>query len=533
MNLRAWSRCAGLVLGGLLGAQEPELDLLLRGGSLLDGSGASARSVDVGVRAGRVVAIGDLAQARAARELDCRDRVVAPGFLDVHAHVDADVVRHPGCDNFLLMGVTTLITGNCGGSVPDLAAHLGRLERGGIGVNYGSLVGLGTVRTAVLGTQNRTPDDGELAAMCALVDRGMRDGAFGVSTGLIYVPGTYATTVEIATLASVAARHGGLYASHMRNENDRIADSIREILRIGQLAAIPVHVSHIKCTGKPNWGRAAEVLGMLQAARANGAQITADQYVYDASSTGLDVLFPAADLAIGREEFGRRLKNDAAFRQRMKQELFATMDRVGFGDFRYARIASAANNKDLSGLALPEAAKLRFARDDRDAQAELAMDLMSAAGTKRVQMIYHTIGEADVAQFLAQDWIAVASDAGLRVELGEDKPHPRGFGNNPRVLGRYVREERVLSLATAVHKMTQVPARIFGIPGRGFVEVGACADLVVFDALVVADRATYQEPLLTPVGIDYVVVNGAVAVDHGKVNPRRSGAVLRRANWRP
>lgn len=522
---------AALSLSGWLAAQELGLDLLLRGGSVLDGTGAAALPLDVGVRGGRIAALGDLTKAHARRELDCRGRIVAPGFIDVHAHVDADVVRHPGCDNFLQMGVTTIITGNCGGSVPDLAAHLGRLERGGIGVNYGSLVGLGTVRTAVLGTQNRAPDDGELAAMCALVDRGMRDGAFGVSTGLIYVPGTYATTVEIATLAAVAARYGGLYASHMRNENDRIADSIREILRIGQLAAIPVHVSHIKCTGKPNWGRAAEVLGMLEAARTQGVRVTADQYVYEASSTGLDVLFPSAELAVGREEFGRRLATDAAFRQRIKQELFATMDRMGFGDFRYARIASAERNKDLAGLTLPEAAKVRLGRDDRDAQAEMAMDLMTAAAPKRVQMIYHTIGEADVARFVAQDWIAVASDSGLRVDVGEDKPHPRGFGNNPRVLGRYVRDQGVLTLATAVHKMTQVPARIFGLAGRGTIEVGACADLVVFDAAVVADRATYAEPTQSPVGFDYVVVHGNVAVDHGQVDKQRSGAVLRRANW--
>jgi N-acyl-D-amino-acid deacylase len=510
-----------------LSSQEP-FDLILRGGRVLTGSMAQSRAADVGVRGGKIAALGDLSFSHAQSELECGGRIVSPGFIDVHAHVDADVVRHPGCDNYLLMGVTTLITGNCGGSVADLAAHLARLEHGGLGVNYGSLVGLGTVRTSVLGSENRAPDDGELAAMCALVEQGMQAGAYGVSTGLIYVPGTYASTIEIATLAAVAARHGGIYASHMRNENDRIVDSIREILRIGELAGIPVHISHIKCTGKPNWGRAGEIISMLSMARANGSRITADQYAYDASSTGIDVLFPAADLAIGRAEFARQLAAVPAFRARMKQALFATMDRVGFGDFRYARIASAEGNKDLAGRSLLEAAKLRTGRDDRDAQAELAMELFIKAAPKRVQMIYHAISEDDVATFMAQDWIAIAADAGLRVEIDGDKPHPRGYGHNPRVLGRYVRELQVLDLSTAIHKMTAVPAGIFGITGRGELGVGGIADLVVFDPDSVIDRATYEEPTLPSVGIDYVIVNGCVAVDHGVVAKQRSGVVLRR-----
>jgi N-acyl-D-amino-acid deacylase len=355
----------------------------------------------------------------------------------------------------------------------------------------------------------------------------MRDGACGLSTGLIYVPGIYAATDELIALAKVVGKHGGVYASHMRNENDQVLDAIAETLRIGAEAGVPVQISHVKCTGKGNHGRAEEVLAAIQAARAKGQRIGVDQYAYDASSTGLDVLFPADELAVDREAFGVRLRADVAYRATIHQALLAKMDQVGFGDFRYARIATAKGNEDLNGLLLPEAAKKRLGRDDRDAQAELAMDLFAAAAPARVSMVYHSMHEADVERFLREDWIAVASDAGLRGEGGVDKPHPRGAGNNPRVLGRYVRERGVLPLATAIHKMTQVPARAFGLADRGELRVGAFADLVVFDPATIADRATYEDPMRPPEGIRAVFVNGQLAVDRGQVTGVRAGAVLR------
>jgi N-acyl-D-amino-acid deacylase len=455
----------------------PRYDLVLRGGQLLDGTGAAARPGDLAIAAGRIAALGEVTAAPGTPVLWLDGLVIAPGFVDVHTHVDSDVVREPACANFLRMGVTTIITGNCGGSVPDLAAHFTRLERGGIGVNYGSLVGHGTVRTAVLGTERRAPDAGELQRMSDLVEAGMRAGAFGMSTGLIYVPGIYAETDELIALAKAVGRHGGLYASHIRSENDQVLDAIAEALRIGAEADVPVQISHVKCTGKPNHGRAAEVLAAIAAARASGQRVGVDQYAYDASSTGLDVLFPADELAIGRERFAARLRDDAEFRAGIHRALLAKMDQVGFGDFRYARIAAAKGNAELNGLLLPEAAQQRLGRDDRAAQADLAIELFAAAAPARVSMIYHTLAEADVELYLRQDWIAIASDAGLRPDRGPDKPHPRGAGNNPRVLGRYVRDRGVLPLPTAVHKMTAVPARAFGIPQRGELRPGWWADL--------------------------------------------------------
>lgn len=507
-------------------AAQQSFDVLLRGGEVCDGTGAPARRADVGIRQDRVVAIDDLADATATTVLDCAGLVVAPGFLDVHTHVDSDLARLPGCDNFARMGVTTIITGNCGGSVKDLAAHFERVRKGGVGVNYGSLVGAGTVRQQVLGTANRAPTEDELARMGELVATAMRDGAFGVSTGLIYVPGTYARTDEITALARVAGRFGGLYASHIRNENNDILDAVAEALRIGHEAKVTVEISHVKNTGKPNWGRSSEVLALLTKARAAGQRVHADQYAYDASSTGLDVLFPSDALAIGRKQFGEQLAADPAFRAQMRAALRQTMVKVGFGDFRYARIAHAPGNADLDGSTIAEAALRRRGSDDPDAQAELAMDLYAKAGEQRVSMIYHTIGEADVVAYLQQDWIAIASDAGVRPLDGDGKPHPRGAGNTVRVLGRYVREQKVLSLPTAIRKLTSVPAAAFGIRDRGVLQPGAFADVVAFDPQTVGDRATFAEPLLPPVGMRWVLVNGTVVVDGERVTGARPGRVL-------
>jgi len=510
-------------------AQPAAYDLVLRGGTLIDGVARTVHRGDLGIRDGRIAAIGEVAFLPGTPVVDIEGQHVAPGFVDLHAHVDADVVRAPLCQNFLRMGVTTLITGNCGSSVGDLAAHFARLEKGGIGLNYGSLVGHGTVRTAVLKTENRAPDAAELLRMQQLVEAAMQAGAFGMSTGLIYVPGTYAKKDEIAALAMVVGRHGGIYASHMRQEGDQILDSIAEALFIGEQGRCPVHISHIKCTGKANHGRAAEVLKVLQEARARGVAVSADQYAYDASSTGLDVLFPSEALAVGREAFGQRLASDKPFREEIHQALLQKMDQVGFGDFRYARIASAKGNEELNGLLLPEAAERRLQRSDRDAQAELAIDLLIAAAPSRVGMVYHGMAEADVERFLAEDWIAVASDAGIRAEASVDRPHPRGSGNNPRVLGHYVRERNITDLPTAIHKMTSLPARLFGIVDRGELRVGAFADLVVFDPATILDRATFQEPVLPPVGIAMVLVNGQIAVHHDVLTGVKAGMVLRRS----
>lgn len=500
-------------------------DVVLRGGAIVDGSGGEPFVADVGVRGDEIAAIGDLRAATAKRVVEARGLVVAPGFVDVHTHIDAALARRPAAENFVRMGVTTVVSGNCGSSESDVAAHLAAAEASRPALNYGTLIGAGTVRLQVLGLKRRAPTEAELARMCDLVRTAMHSGAFGMSSGLVYVPGCYAHVDELAALAKEVAAAGGVYASHVRNEEERGAAALDEAIAVGSRAGCAVHVSHLKASGKPQWGDAERRVRQLEQARAKGLRVTADQYVYTASSTSLDVLFPEAELEIGRAAFAAKLRDDGAFRKRMAEALHATMRRAGFGDLSYAHVANAAGHPELAGKSLRECAKLLLGAEDQDAQAEAALRIWCDANGARVQMVYHKMCEADVARILAADWIAIASDAGIRGDDG--KPHPRGSGNNARVLSEYVRERRVLSLPLAVRKMSALPAETFGITGRGSLRVGAFADLVVFDPATVRDLATYDEPTRGPQGFAYVFVNGVAVVDHDEPTGARPGAVLR------
>lgn len=515
-----------VLMAGALVAQDRRFDLLIVGGTLIDGTGVAPRKADVGVRGGRIVEIGALTHRDATRTIDAAGLVVAPGFIDVHAHADGQAVTHADAASFLTMGVTTIVTGNCGGSVRNIAEHFEKLEKSGIGVNYGTLVGHGTIRREVMGSVDRAPTTDELERMVALLARGLNDGAFGMSTGLIYVPGTYAKTDELVTLSRIVQRHGGVYASHMRDESDKVLIAIEEALKIGRQAGVRVHLSHLKSAGKNNWGGGKRIIARLAEARASGVRVTGDQYAYTASSTSLDVLFPARELQIMRAPFAKKLATDDAFRKRMHAALLETMDASGFGDFGYCQIAYAPNNAALSGKTLKQAAKVRLGRDDRDSQARVAIDLFIESKGRRISMVYHKMCEEDVETIMRAPFVAVACDAGIRVR-SMARPHPRGSGNNARVLSRYVRDRKVIPLELAVRKMSSLPAEVFSIEGRGSIKVGAWADCVLFDPEKVRDRATYEDPFESPDGIPWVIVNGRVAVANGKPNGTRAGQVLR------
>jgi len=502
-------------------------DLLIRDGRVMDGTNKPPVLGDVGIRNGRIEAIGELSAARSRRVIEARGLLVAPGFIDVHTHADKSALSRPEAANFLEMGVTSIVTGNCGGSVLDLKKHFAAVEKKGISVNYASLIGHGTVRRKVMGRENRAPTPEELGRMKALVKEAMEAGALGISTGLIYVPGTFAKTDEITELCRVVAAHGGLYATHMRNESTGVLESIDEAVKIGHRTGCAIQISHLKACGKPAWGLGPKIIARLRKARSGGVKITADQYAYTATSTSLDVLFPASARTLGRKGFGRKLQSDAAFRDRMRKALFDTMKRSGTEDLAYGQIAHAPNNVKWNGLTLKEAARAEWGRDDAEHQARLAIKLMIDADGKRVGMVYHKMCEDDVEAIMRAPEVCVASDAGIWDPKGAARPHPRGAGNNARVLGRYVRERKVLGLPLAVYKMTALPARIFGLRDRGVVRKGAFADLTILDPKTVGDRATYRNPRQDPVGIPYVIVNGVVVIDRGRHTGKRPGKVLR------
>jgi len=507
-----------------------DFDLLLRGGTVYDGSGAPGQRADVGISRGRIRAIGQLAGRTAGETIDLRGLCIAPGFIDTHAHAESGILRRPEARNFVFMGVTTIVSGNCGNSAKDLGKAFQQIEKRKTSVNYASLIGHNTVRTAVIGKQARAPNAAELAKMQDLVDKAMRDGAMGLSTGLIYVPGTFAKTDELIALAKVVGEHQGLYASHMRNEGDRVLEAIDEALQIGTQAKVPVHLSHLKASGKNNWGRGKDILQKLTAARAAGHQVTGDQYAYKASSTGLDVLFPSRALSVGRPAFARRLKQDEGFRAEMHKALLKKLGKTGFADFAYCQVSWAKNHDEVSGMNLAQIAERFFDTRDRDAQARAAIKLfIDSGGAARVNMVYHKMSEDDVMTIMRAPFVSVACDAGIRAIKGVSKPHPRGAGNNARVLGYFVREKATLGLPLAIQKMTQLPARVFGLVERGEVRPGFHADLTIFNAATVNGTATYEEPRLQPTGIPLVIVRGVPVVRDGEHTGARPGSVLRRA----
>jgi N-acyl-D-amino-acid deacylase len=516
--MRTIPLCLGLLLCALAaGAQT--YDLVFRHGLIIDGTGAPAYAGDVAVKDGHIAAVGAVSGG-AAREIDLGGLVIAPGFIDVHTHAE-DIRSMPEAENFLRMGVTTVVLGNCGSSELHLDVFFGKLEEEKFSPNVASLIGHGTVRgRAMNGSFNRPPTAAEMAAMKSLVEQAMKDGAVGLSTGLIYLPGTFAKTDEIIELAKVASAYGGIYTSHMRNEGDRITNSLEEVFRIAREAKIRAEVSHIKLSGPNNWGHAADVLALIAGARAGGLQITQDAYAYTASSTGLGQLIP--DTAREGGKFAQRLA-DPAQKQAMISEMKESLRRRGSPDFSYAVIASCRHDKSLNGLNVAQAARKLRGAETVDDQIETILEIEKNGGASAV---FHGMSEEDLQCFLRQTNTMIASDSGVR-SLGEGVPHPRGYGNNARVLARYTRELKILALPEAIRKMTSLPAQTFQFKERGQVHPGYWADLVVFDPAKVEEHATYNDPHHYATGFKYVLVNGTTVIEDDKDTGARPGMILR------
>lgn len=494
--------------------------LLITNARIVDGTGAPAYAGDVAIRDGRIARVGAIGSARADAVIDARGLVVAPGFIDVHTHADG-LASRPEAANFLRMGVTTIVAGNCGSSALDVSPALEKIRTARPALNFATLIGHNTVRSSVMGSANRAPTPEELERMKALVAEAMQEGAVGFSTGLQYTPGTYAEREEIIELAKVAAARGGLYATHMRNEGTRLEEAIIESIAVVQAAKMPLQISHLKVDSPSKWGASATALRLIDEARARGLEVEADQYAYTAGSSSLSIRFPSWALEGGRGPTRARLE-DAATWAKIKKEMAALVAERGFTDLSWATVASYETDRSLNGLSMKDVAQKLVGSTSADAQFEAARRLMIGGGAS---MVYHFMSEDDIARIMRHPMVGIASDANL-VEPGAGVPHPRGYGNAVRVLGEYVRERKVITLEEAVRKMTSLPAAHFRFADRGVIRAGAAADLVIFDPATVRDVATYAAPHAYPQGILHVIVNGEVAVRDGQPAPARAGTVL-------
>jgi dihydroorotase/N-acyl-D-amino-acid deacylase len=508
-----------------LATTAPAYDLLITGGTVIDGTGAPRFGADVAVTDGRIVLVSRerIPASRATRVIDAAGLVVAPGFVDLHAHLDP-LLRLPGAESAVRQGVTTALGGPDGGSPLPLAPYLDSAAKLGLGINVAFLAGHNTIRERVMGEADRAPTADELARMEALVAQSMRDGAWGLSTGLKYIPGAYSETDEVVALAHVAADSGGIYTSHLREEGLGLIESVAEAIEIGALARIPVVLTHHKAVGKPMWGASARTLAMIDSANAMRVDVTADQYPYTATYTGIGVLVPAWAMADGDSAFERRLADPALRDSIVRGIVFNILNDRGGGDLRRVQLARVSWDRSLEGKTLHDWAERRGLPPTPETGAQLVIEALRNGGASA---IYHVLDEGDVERIMRHPRTMIASDGRL-VSPGEGHPHPRWYGTFPRVLGVYVRERRVMSLEEAINKMSAAPARRLGLPDRGLVRAGQPADLVVFDPATVADRATFEAPHQYPVGIPWVIVNGVAVVENGAFTDRRPGVVLRR-----
>ena len=510
----------GAGLGTEVQAADEEYDILIRDGRLLDGSGTPWTRADVAIREGRIAAVGDLSNAAAEREIDAQGLYVTPGFIDTHSHAASGLQDEAlsAAEPLLAQGITTAVLNPDGGGPIDLAEQREALLENGLGVNAAQFVPHGSIRQEVIGMDDREATDEEQREMRALVEKGMQEGAVGLSTGPFYEPGSFAPTEELVALAEVAADHGGLHQSHIRDESDYtigVVHAVDELIEISRAADLPGVITHVKCLGPNVWGCSETIRHRVEQARAEGLEIFADQYPYPASATGLAAaLVPGWAMDGGREAFLERIADDET-REEVREDLLENLARRGGADrIQFRRYEE---NPSIEGEMLGALAERRDMHP-----VDTALELLEAGSPGIVSFNMH---ERDVRSFMQQSWTMTASDGGL-VEMGEGVPHPRNYGAFPRRIKQYVVEEEVTDLAQAIRSMTQMPATVYGLEERGMVREGAIADVVVFDLDALNDPATFTEPHQLAEGMEYVFVNGTRVIDEGDFTGARSGKVI-------
>lgn len=501
-----------------------EYDTLILNGTIVDGTGLPAYVADIAIVGDKIARIGGLDGASAGRVIDAGGEVVAPGFVDLHNHADRNIRANPGIENYLHQGVTTILTGNCGNSPVHLDEYFRSVEETGIALNLGILIGHNAVRAEVMGNDNRPPSVSEQEQMNALVQAAMDAGAFGMSTGLIYLPGTYSEMEEVVSLARVVSEEGGIYASHIRNEFDLILEAIEEAITIGREAGLPVQISHFKVADNTMWGKSTTTLGLVESARTEGLDVTIDQYPYTAGSTGLVNVLPAWARAGTKEDFQARL-DDPATRARIKAD---TIDKLNgaraAGDLSRITIASFANHPEYAGKTMAEVTTMNGREPTIENGAEVAMEILYDGGGSA---IYHMMVEEDVRRIMQAAFTNIASD-GSAVGYQKDVPHLRNYGTFPRVLARYVRDDGILSLEEAIHKMSGMPASRINLSNRGRLAEGMIADIVIFDPDTVLDNDDWANPHQYATGFSFVIVGGVPVIDSGKRTSEFPGRVLKR-----
>ncbi len=520
---RVWLVVVLLLAAWRLDAQNDlAFDLIVRGGRIVDGAGNPWFTADLGVRGDRIARIGDLSKASAPRVIAAEGLVVAPGFIDPHTHARRGIARVPTADNALLQGVTTLTEGNDGSSPYPIGEHLRQMANLAISPNWAVYVGHGTIRSRVVGDDDREATPAELLEMSALVGQAMEEGALGLSTGLFYVPGAFSSTEEVIVLARAAAAHRGIYISHMRDEAQGLLDSVRETIRIGEEAGLPVQMTHHKAVGRDAWGLSAESLALVERARERGVDVTIDQYPYTASQTSITAVVPAWAQDGGRSELVARLRNPET-RRRIKTEIVYRIERDrGGGDPRNIVIGLCEWDPSLEGQSLADIVVGRGLKPTLSNAADLVMEIVERGGARA---IYHAMTEEDVERIMRHPVTAIGSDGGVSV-LGDGVPHPREYGTFARVLGRYVRERGVLTLEDAVRKMSSATAQRLGLAERGLLRAGYFADVVILDAERILDRATFEDPHQYAQGVSHVLVNGVLVVDDSRHTGALPGRVL-------
>jgi N-acyl-D-amino-acid deacylase len=499
------------------------LDTILSGGRIIDGSGNPWYRADVGITGDRIAAIGDLRAADAKQRIDVSGLVVSPGFIDIHSHAGRDLPENPSMENVIRQGITTALDGNDGGSSPlPMRPFFDKVAASKPPLNFGWFVGHGAIRSHVMGSVNRHATSDELQRMRDLARAAMLDGAFGLSTGLFYVPGNYAPTEEVIEIAKVVGRFGGMHISHMRDEAAGVLDSVRETIRIGEEGKLPTQVTHHKIIGGANWGKSVESLRLIDEARQRGVDVSLDQYPYTASHTGSAAMFPQWALEGGRSALLERLEAPES-RARIKTEVSRRIreDR-GAGDPKNVQFNLCDFDPSLNGKTLADATALRGMPVTIENAAEVALDLQKRGGCAT---IYHAISEADVERIMKYPGTMIATDGEAPV-FGKGAPHPRAYGTFPRVLGRYVREKKLLTLEDAIRRMTGLPASRLKLLDRGILRPGMAADVVVFDPAIVTDRSEFTKPHQYSVGIRYVLVNGTFVLREEKLTGEHPGRVL-------